>query len=213
MVYEWQWAALLFESPVLAPIGSMIIGSKLDTDVNANTCRIAFYGRLAEALPTADIHELRPLNIYKQKEKVGAVDRIESKPEGGGPGPVVVIGRSLFKKETDMSQFTGLALHSKAGQVATLDSSFGKSGKFKATFAQPDRVDPYAAALGAGKSIGDARAAALAAGVTEKGATVPVAGTPVPPIRPGDPIYLRFRKYMYERKGEAGAAKNRILVQ
>ena len=210
---EWQWAALLFETPVLAPMGSMVIGSKLDGDVNANACRIAFFGRLAEPLPSADVHELRRLNIFRLKAKQGSVDRVEARPEEGEEGPVVVVGRALFKKETDMSQFVGLRVHTRAGQEGVIDSSFGKSGKFKATFARPGSSDAFAAALGAGKSLTEARAARAAAAAAGAGAPPP---PPPPPIRAGDPIFLRFRKYLFAPKaegGSGGAAAPRVLLQ
>lgn len=227
IVYEWQWAALLFDSPILAPVGSMVIGTKLDTSVNANTCRIAFYGRLSEPLPSNDLHELRKLNIYKLKEKVGQIDRIDKAENSGsssGAG-IAVIGKNLFKKETDMSQFTGLTVHTKAGQAGVIDSSFGKSGKFRATFPHPERIDPYHAALGAGKNAVEARAIAAAAmagaaappssSSRARDTTIPIpTGQPVPTIKAGEPIILRFRKYMYEKKDKAeSGSKHRVLIQ
>jgi hypothetical protein len=53
LVYQWQWCALLLDSAVHAPLGSLVIGSRLDADLNANACRLAFYGRLAAELPAA----------------------------------------------------------------------------------------------------------------------------------------------------------------
>lgn len=41
-----QWAYLRFSQPVTAAADSLVIGSKLDSDLNASTCRLAFYGRL-----------------------------------------------------------------------------------------------------------------------------------------------------------------------
>lgn len=46
-VSEWQWAVLQFETPVLAPLKSMVIGSRLDYTAD---CRIAFYGQVVGAL-------------------------------------------------------------------------------------------------------------------------------------------------------------------
>lgn len=213
LVYEWQWAALLFESPVQVPLGSMVIGSKLDSDVNANLCRIAFYGRLDTALPTNDVHELRKMNIYKRKVREGAVDKIESKPEGAGgaPGPLVILGKGLFKKETDMHQFTGLIVHTKHGQAGVIEGAFGKSGKFRVSFPRPDLHDPVAAALAQGKNPTELGLKATSG--AKQGVPFPAAW---PPIRAGDALYLRFRKYQYEPKEEGGSgkgagAKKRIL--
>ena len=43
-----HWARLEFLTPVYCPMDSLVIGSRLDTEVNANTCRLAFSGRLVE---------------------------------------------------------------------------------------------------------------------------------------------------------------------
>ena len=62
---EWQWCALLFESPILCPAHCRLIASHLDADVHAATCRLAFEGRLVEPLASADIHELSRVNLIK----------------------------------------------------------------------------------------------------------------------------------------------------
>lgn len=41
-----QWALLQFESPIHCPIGSTLVGSRLDMDINVTTCRIAFFARI-----------------------------------------------------------------------------------------------------------------------------------------------------------------------
>lgn len=42
-----------------------------------------------------------------------------------------VIGRSLFKKETNIQLFVGLRVRLSSGELGTIDSAFGQSGKFK----------------------------------------------------------------------------------
>lgn len=42
-----------------------------------------------------------------------------------------VIGRSLFKKETNIQLFVGLRVHLSTGELGVIDSAFGQSGKFK----------------------------------------------------------------------------------
>jgi len=195
LVMEWQWAALLFDTPLVTPLGSLVIGSRLDADLTANACRLAFYGRLAEALPSPDVHELSRLRLYKRKTREGVVDKVESKPEAGQSGPIVLLSRGLFSKETDMAAFVGLTVHTRAGQAGVIDGAFGKSGKVRITFATPGLVDPVAAALGAGKVPSEL-------GLPGRpGQAPPVA---LPPstgaIRHGEPLYLRFRKYQFEDK-------------
>ena len=41
-----HWARIEFQTPVYCPMDSLVIGSRLDTEVNANACRLAFSGRL-----------------------------------------------------------------------------------------------------------------------------------------------------------------------
>lgn len=42
-----------------------------------------------------------------------------------------VIGRSLFKKETNIQLFVGLRVQLSTGELGVIDSAFGQSGKFK----------------------------------------------------------------------------------
>lgn len=42
-----------------------------------------------------------------------------------------VIGRSLFKKETNIQLFVGLKVRLSTGELGVIDSAFGQSGKFK----------------------------------------------------------------------------------
>ena len=66
-----QWCLLKFERPVLCPPNSMLIGSRLDTDVHTRNCRLAFYGRIDTFVASEDqMHELR---IFKRHEKFGVV--------------------------------------------------------------------------------------------------------------------------------------------
>lgn len=56
-----HWARIEFLTPVYCPMDSLVIGSRLDTEVNANACRLAFSGRLvsrydAKAVSSFTIH-------------------------------------------------------------------------------------------------------------------------------------------------------------
>ncbi|XP_029359120.1 selenocysteine-specific elongation factor isoform X2 [Echeneis naucrates] len=72
-----QWALLEFERPVTCPSLCLVIGSKLDTDIHANACRLAFQGRLLEGFEDKSYAEtaLPRLRIYKTKHKEGQVER------------------------------------------------------------------------------------------------------------------------------------------
>ena len=45
-----QYVLLKFETPVTCPPGSLLIGSRFDTDIHSNTCRLAFHGRLGQSV-------------------------------------------------------------------------------------------------------------------------------------------------------------------
>ncbi|XP_025303961.1 selenocysteine-specific elongation factor isoform X6 [Canis lupus baileyi] len=120
-----QWALVEFEKPVTCPRLCLVIGSRLDADIHANTCRLAFHGVLLHGLEGKDYAEsfLPRLNVYKLKHKHGLVERVMDDHS--------VIGRSLFKKETNIQLFVGLKVHLSTGELGIIDSAFGQSGKFK----------------------------------------------------------------------------------
>lgn len=124
---------------------SLVIGSRLDTDVNANACRLAFSGRLVERFdPRTDQGRVK---TYTRKEKSGIVCRLGDPHRRNDDGKIVryeVFGSDLFKKETNMTQFVGLLVETDRGvvggdgqgerEVGTIQSSFGTSGKFRVSF-------------------------------------------------------------------------------
>lgn len=73
-----QWALLEFEKPVTCPKLCLVIGSKLDTDIHANTCRLAFHGVLLQGMEDKNYAEtfLPKLKVYKLKHKEGQVERV-----------------------------------------------------------------------------------------------------------------------------------------
>ncbi|XP_047440036.1 selenocysteine-specific elongation factor isoform X2 [Mugil cephalus] len=120
-----QWALLEFERPVTCPSLCLVIGSKLDTDIHANACRLAFQGRLLHGFEDKSYPEtsLPRLHIYKTKHKEGQVERATD--------DYTVIGRSLFKKETNLQLFMGLKVTLSTGETGLIEGGFGQSGKFK----------------------------------------------------------------------------------
>ncbi|XP_017367440.1 selenocysteine-specific elongation factor isoform X2 [Cebus imitator] len=120
-----QWALVEFEKPVTCPRLCLVIGSRLDADIHANTCRLAFHGILLHGLEDRNYADsfLPRLKVYKLKHKHGLVERAMD--------DYSVIGRSLFKKETNIQLFVGLKVHLSTGELGIIDSAFGQSGKFK----------------------------------------------------------------------------------
>uniref|UniRef100_A0A8C6BS44 Selenocysteine-specific elongation factor n=1 Tax=Monodon monoceros TaxID=40151 RepID=A0A8C6BS44_MONMO len=130
-----QWALVEFEKPVTCPRLCLVIGSRLDTDIHANTCRLAFHGILLHGLEDKNYAEsaLPRLRVYKLKHKHGIVERVMD--------DYSVIGRSLFKKETNIQLFVGLKVHLSTGELGVIASAFGQSGKFKVHIPVfPDKV-------------------------------------------------------------------------
>ena len=129
-----HWAMLEFQTPIYCPLNSLIIGSRLDTDILANTCRLAFSGRLVHKLEADDNTRIK---FYNLKERSGVVCRLGDPFRRNDDGKVVrydVYGTDLFKKETNMNQFVGLQLVTERGDVGLIQSAFGSSGKFKVGF-------------------------------------------------------------------------------
>ncbi|XP_062300470.1 selenocysteine-specific elongation factor [Scomber scombrus] len=120
-----QWALLEFERPVTCPSLCLVIGSKLDTDIHANACRLAFQGCLLQGFEDKGYAEttLLRLRIYKTKHKEGQVERVTD--------DYTVIGRNLFKKETNLQLFVGLKVTLSTGETGVIEGGFGQSGKFK----------------------------------------------------------------------------------
>lgn len=73
-----HFALLEFERPIVCPVQSKIIGSRLDSDAFSNRCRIAFHGTLIESFIKKDYEtsSLPQLRIFKQKRREGLVDRV-----------------------------------------------------------------------------------------------------------------------------------------
>ncbi|XP_068599000.1 selenocysteine-specific elongation factor [Brachionichthys hirsutus] len=120
-----QWALLEFERPVTCPSLCLVIGSKLDTDIHTNVCRLAFHGRLLHGFEDKGYSEtaLPRLRIFKMKHKEGQVERVTD--------DYTVIGRTLFKKETNLQLFVGLKVALSTGETGVIEGGFGQSGKFK----------------------------------------------------------------------------------
>ncbi|KAA0712859.1 Selenocysteine-specific elongation factor [Triplophysa tibetana] len=120
-----QWALLEFERPVTCPPLCLVIGSRLDSDIHGNTCRLAFHGKLLEGFEDKNYMEtaLPRLKISKDKQKEGAVERVTD--------DYTVIGRNLFKKETNLQLFVGLKVTLSTGETGTIEGGFGQSGKIK----------------------------------------------------------------------------------
>ncbi|XP_070564699.1 selenocysteine-specific elongation factor-like [Ptychodera flava] len=134
-----QFALIEFEKPITCPENSLLIGSKLDTDIHANMCRLAFYGHLVHSITDKKYHEtvLPNLKIYKNKQREGFAERMLDDYN--------IIGRGLFKKETNIQLFVGLKVNLSTGECGVIEGGFGQSGKFKVRI--PDGLESEAKAI------------------------------------------------------------------
>lgn len=122
------FALLLLEKPVMCPLGSLIIASKLDFDEHHPTCRLALFGRILNQM---DPKDLKALRLVKFKSKVGAIDRVDKHD------PCLYICKDMFKADTDMSLFVGLkVVHDNSGLEGKIMGTFGKEGLFHVRFPQ-----------------------------------------------------------------------------
>lgn len=64
-----------------------MIASKLDKDISAKQCRLAFFGQVITLIKEPEV-ELPKINVVKPKIKLGKVDRIND------PGNILI--RELF---------------------------------------------------------------------------------------------------------------------
>ena len=123
-----MWAVLTFDAPAVAPRDSMFIGSRLDLDTAhaaGSTCRLALHGHLAAVFETGD-RLPSSVRVFKRKRREGTVERWVDERNA--------VCRGLFKKETDISLFEGMAVTTAAGHAGVIVGAFGKSGKFKVSF-------------------------------------------------------------------------------
>ena len=118
-----------------------MVGSRLDLDVNAASCRLCFFARVVEGFRAAEPLDLERLRIFKRKSREGTLDRLMKDKVGEGKIGTV-IGKDLFKKESDMQTFTGMQIETEHGEIGLIQGGFGKSGKFKVTFKEGTAAKP-----------------------------------------------------------------------
>ena len=69
------FAIIQLEKQILIQQNSLLIGSKLDKDIKAKECRLAFYGQVVNLIKQPEV-ELPKINVIKEKLKTAKVDRI-----------------------------------------------------------------------------------------------------------------------------------------
>lgn len=125
--YGPQWVYIKFEEPVLSRDGSLILGAKLDADLNTSSCRIAFHGNILHSWPISEANTISKLQIFKIKRREGILERIEADGKAA-------ICRDLFGKNSDMSAFIGFYIDGPNGQRGKILSPFAHDGRCRVLF-------------------------------------------------------------------------------
>ena len=119
------YALIEFEHVLVIPPNGKIVGSRLDADVHTTSCRLAFEGKIVHTFVSEKYRseDLVRLKVFKLKEKSGLIERVNNDHE--------LIGKNMFKKETNIHLFDGFKVKLSTGEIGKMDGPFGKSGKFK----------------------------------------------------------------------------------
>lgn len=139
-----QWALMQFEQSVFCPLGSLVIGSKLDIDTSASAggdsndsvhqCRLAFYGPMRQVITDADIAELR---IYNWRSKEGTVFKLADVRAGLC---YELIGQNMFSEVSGVQAYLGMRVQAESLREGVITAPFGSDGKFKVKFEVGTRV-------------------------------------------------------------------------
>ncbi|CAF1044500.1 unnamed protein product [Adineta ricciae] len=181
------FALIQLESSIVCQSQSILIGSRLDTDIHSNTCRLAFHGHVLDGFTDSDyLNKDLPtkLRIYKRKEKIGYIDRLVDDQ--------TIIGKDLFQKETNINSFVNFKVELQpTGEQGFIESPFGQSGKFKVRFMNGLTDETKQALSSTGK--GRKQQAKTTATNTEEGES---SESQQQRIR----IVLKFKKYLFQEK-------------
>lgn len=122
------FALLTFDRSVICPPSSLYIASRLDADIHANSCRLAFHGRLVHPFVDKDyVHSsLAALKVFKMRRRVGQIDRLVDER--------TIVAHSLFKKETALEPFVNMKVSLSSGEAGHIEGGFGQSGKVRVFF-------------------------------------------------------------------------------
>ncbi|TNV81040.1 hypothetical protein FGO68_gene8456 [Halteria grandinella] len=121
------YAAIKLEREIFVQPQSLLIASKLDKDIAAKQCRLAFQGQAISLCNESPVPTFEKLKIVKEKLKKGKVDRVTDARN--------LIIRDLFQKETSQELFMNkpvtITLPEGVSLPGTIIGTFGKSGKQK----------------------------------------------------------------------------------
>ena len=114
-----QLALVQLEKPVEWPIGKLYLASKLDLDIHAPGCRLAFHGKILEITD-------ENFRVFKLKEKRGIIEKSDD---------TRYIVKDLIKKDSDINRLIGNRItHVPSGTTGLIEGAFGKAGKLRVSF-------------------------------------------------------------------------------
>ena len=136
---QLQWACVRFQQPIYCPMGSLVIGSRLDTDTRedgngSKLCRIAFFGPIIEAVETDESSKrnFESIRIYAQKQKQAQVLKLTDVRSGGLCHELLAC--KLFREGGTLTPFIGMKLKTARGYIGTITAPYGSGDQFKVKF-------------------------------------------------------------------------------
>ena len=145
-----QWALLQFQQPVYCPIGSLIIGSRLDIDSTSmssasaadakweelnetknasKSCRLAFHGPVIQDFSRGKMEDVQ-LFTWKSKE----VEVLKITDLRNGTMCHELIAHNLYSEGGSVTPFVGMRLQTASNHVGVITGSYGAGGQFKVKF-------------------------------------------------------------------------------
>lgn len=157
-----QWVLLQFQQSLYCPMGSLVIGSRLDTDTSdargpgAHLCRLAFYGPIKAivTLPqngNSGCHgsvgfpggstslSLSSLGVFQWKEKRCDVLALSDLRADGIC--FEAIAWKLCKDRASLQPFLGMRVRTAEGRKGVILASYGAEGQFRVKFPRGARVE------------------------------------------------------------------------
>eukprot|EP01039_Chlorochromonas_danica_P003602 gene3602-3945_t len=154
-----QWVLLQFQQSLHCPIGSLVIGSRLDTDTSdargpgAHLCRLAFYGPIkaivalpqngnsgSVALPSGVTSlPLSSLGVFQWKEKRCEVLSLSDLRANGIC--YEAIAWKLCKDRASLQPFLGMRVRTAEGRRGVILAAYGAEGQFRVKFPRGARVE------------------------------------------------------------------------
>jgi selenocysteine-specific elongation factor len=152
-----QWALLQFQQSVYCPMGSLIIGSRLDmetktvkkgassehtnksttiggsattvADESSSSCRLAFHGPIVHNFNNGDMNKIL---LYSWKEKEAEIFKLTDVRTGGLC--FELIAHQLYSEGASITPFVGMRLLTASNHIGVITGTYGSGGKFKVKF-------------------------------------------------------------------------------